>query len=76
MITIDNYFLQVGVPRDELEDCYRWAFGIDYENILIMDFGDKWRELHGDLFMVQDSSLVCEVFPKIGKAYLEQKVKV
>ena len=69
---LGQYFLEAGVPEDKLEECYCWAFGIDYANIPLMNFGDRWRELHGDLFMVEDGDLIAEVFLKIGKAFLKR----
>lgn len=71
--SLDNCFLEVGVPKEELDSCYRWSFGDDVAQIKTMFWDDRWRERHSDLFVVEGHDPLHESLRKIGKAYLEQK---
>ena len=68
----ENEFISVGVPREEIEEFYLWAFGDDYYFMRLNGMDDVWNERHGDIFIVQCDDLVTEAFERIGRAYLER----
>lgn len=65
-----EYLHDVGVPEEQREECYRWAFGDDWFIIKISSLCDVWRERHGNLEVFHVYDPPEKVFRKIGEYYL------
>ena len=69
----EDELLYIGVPREELEECLRLAFGDDYENLYVRHILKIWNERHRDIFVMQGDDNASEAFERIGMAYLGHK---
>lgn len=67
--------LSVGVPREEIGECYQWAFGDGWQYMRMGNMDDVWNDRHGDLFILHGDDLAAEGFERIGTAYLGNRNK-
>lgn len=60
---------------EDVEGCLRWAFGDGYKLLEIRQLDDKWRQRHGDIFMVEGSDCIIESTKVIATEWLKIDTK-
>ena len=73
----DSYFERVllfyGVPKEDIESVFAWAFGDDWPNIFGNTLGDRWRTVHSDLAMIEESMFVDDAFKIVAQEWLKRE---
>jgi len=54
---------------EDVHKCLQWAFGEDVDTIRIMEFDDRWRQRHPELFTVHGADDLFVTINKIAIAY-------
>jgi len=70
-----NLILQdVGVPKDQTDDCMAWAFGEDWKEISPnQESMFRWNMRHGNLFRLSGTDKIPDGLKMIGIAYVGEK---
>lgn len=72
MINYEYALMQVGVPKDKVDSCMAWAFGVGWGAMVVSTSDDVWNKRHGDLFILLGSDDVIEGLERIGRAYVKE----
>ena len=67
-----SVLVDVGVPRDKVDDCMLWALGEGWSWMAISSTDDVWNEMHGDLFLLFGYDGVIDGLERIGRAYIRK----
>lgn len=64
-----------GIPKEKVGDFFEWALGEKWINTPVAVAPILWNERHGSLFILKGDDNIGESLVKMGKAYVEEKVK-
>jgi hypothetical protein len=68
--------ISVGLYENEVDECLRWAFGDDVEQLEVSMLDDRWRQRHNDLLVIRGSDDLFQSIRRIGKIYLFMKPSI